>query len=320
MSDTPRFPDDSATSEETQELSSADRTVDLRMVDSDRTVDLRFSDSARRSGRRQPRIGVGWTHGGRSLDTALRQLSGGKVLHASPAGPAMRARRIRRHALLVNTFVPVLPPVTRVLLAVLTVGWVVSLVLFWRWWLEPPHRTDWMRLLINSSLLLYMSAYPILPILRFNKLRTVNPRVPIPELRVAFCVTKAPSEPWDTARRTLEAMLDQDFPYSYDVWICDEDPSEETLAWCRAHGVRVSTRRGQPEYQRDTWPRRKKCKEGNLAYFYDHYGYRDYDVVSQLDCDHIPSPTYLAEMVRPFADDSIGYVAAPSVCDTNADS
>ncbi|TQS40550.1 glycosyltransferase [Cryptosporangium phraense] len=232
----------------------------------------------------------------------------------------MRARRVRRHALLPDTFVPALRPARRVLVHLLTAAWLATLVAFWVWWLRPEHRHGWAGLVINSALLAYLSIYPILPILRFNRITTINPRLRVPDLRVAFCVTKAPSEPWETARTTLEAMLRQDFPSRYDVWICDEDPSDETLRWCSAHGVRVSTRRGQLEYQRETWPRRKKCKEGNLAYFYDHYGYRDYDVVSQLDCDHIPHSSYLREMVRPFADDSIGYVAAPSVCDTNASS
>ncbi|MFI5955293.1 glycosyltransferase family 2 protein [Cryptosporangium sp. NPDC051539] len=265
-------------------------------------------------------VGVGFvTNGTASLEAVIGHLSGGKVLSAPASGPAMRTRRVRRHALLPDTFTPALGPGRRFLVHALTAGWLATLVFFWFWWLQPEHRHGWAGLLINSALLAYLSIYPILPILRFNKITTVNPHLPVPGLRIAFCVTKAPSEPWDTARTTLEAMLRQHFPHPYDVWICDEDPSEETLRWCRQYGVHVSTRRGQPEYQRDTWPRRKKCKEGNLAYFYDHYGYRDYDVVAQLDCDHIPSYTYLAEMVRPFADDSIGYVAAPSVCDTNAD-
>jgi len=82
--------------------------------------------------------------------------------------------------------------------------------------------------------------------------------------------------------------------------------------------VIVATRNGREEYHRTTWPRRTKCKEGNLAYFYDHWGYRNYDVVAQLDCDHRPSRSYLTEVVRPFSDPAIGYVSAPSVCDTNA--
>ena len=60
------------------------------------------------------------------------------------------------------------------------------------------------------------------------------------------------------------------------------------------HGVFVSTRKGRADYHRTTWPRRTRCKEGNLAFFYDHYGYERYDFVVQLDADHVPEPDYLA--------------------------
>ncbi|NBT74301.1 MAG: hypothetical protein EBT14_09015, partial [Betaproteobacteria bacterium] len=84
-----------------------------------------------------------------------------------------------------------------------------------------------------------------------------------------------------------------------------------------ARGVKVSTRREHPGYHNNTWPRRRRCKEGNLAYFYDHYGYEQYDVVVQLDADHRPEPGYLRAMVHPFADPHVGYVSAPSICDRN---
>lgn len=100
--------------------------------------------------------------------------------------------------------------------------------------------------------------------------------------------------------------------------LCDEDPSDSTVRWCTERGIRVSTRRGVEEYHRASWPRRTKCKEGNLAYFYDHWGYREYDVVVQLDADHVPTPGYLESMVRPFTSERVGYVAAPSICDSNA--
>jgi cellulose synthase/poly-beta-1,6-N-acetylglucosamine synthase-like glycosyltransferase len=83
--------------------------------------------------------------------------------------------------------------------------------------------------------------------------------------------------------------------------------------------VRVSTRKGRADYHRPDWPRRTKCKEGNLAFFYDHYGYADYDFVVQLDADHVPTEGYLEEMLRGFADPKVGYVSAPSICDKNAD-
>src|SRR5258706_12755580 len=151
-----------------------------------------------------------------------------------------------------------------------------------------------------------------------NRLRKVNPDIAIPALRVAFAVTHAPSEPWPVVRRTLEAMQAQRYPLPFDVWICSERPTKEILDWCTERGVSVSTRDAEPAYQRENWPRRTRCKDGNLAYFYDCWAYRSYDVVVQLDCDHVPGRGCLAEMVRPFSDPAIGYVAAPSVCDANA--
>jgi cellulose synthase (UDP-forming) len=118
-------------------------------------------------------------------------------------------------------------------------------------------------------------------------------------------------------RETLEAMLAQGYPH--DTWLADEDPALDTLAWCREHGVCVSTRKGVTDYHRQTWPRRTRCKEGNLAYFYDTYGYERYDVVAQLDADHKPAAGYLEAMLRPFADPAVGYVSAPSICDVNAE-
>ncbi|WP_211517311.1 glycosyltransferase family 2 protein [Geodermatophilus africanus] len=206
----------------------------------------------------------------------------------------------------------------RVTVGLLTAGWLTALVAFWAWWFRPERLVTWPGLVLNSALLLYLAIVPGYFMLAVNRLRGVSSQLPVPDVRVAFVVTKAPSEPWPVARATLEAMLAQDFPGAYDVWLCDEDPSESTAAWCRTRDVRVASRRGVPHYHRPHWPRRTRCKEGNLSWFYDNWGYADYDVVAQLDCDHVPGPTYLAEMVRPFADPAIGYVAAPSICDRNA--
>jgi cellulose synthase (UDP-forming) len=38
----------------------------------------------------------------------------------------------------------------------------------------------------------------------------------------------------------------------------------------------------------------------------------------QLDADHRPSQGYLDEMLRPFRDPAVGYVSAPSLCDSNS--
>ena len=128
--------------------------------------------------------------------------------------------------------------------------------------------------------------------------------------------TRAPSEPFAIVKHTLESMLAQRYPH--DTWLADEAPTEEIYEWCKVHGVQVSTRHNVVEYHRHCWPKRTKCKEGNLAYFYDHYGYREYDFVIQLDADHVPEAGYLEAMLRPFVVNDVGYVSAPSICDKNA--
>ncbi|MET9516843.1 glycosyltransferase [Streptomyces sp. NPDC002994] len=244
----------------------------------------------------------------------LARISDGNVVRITDAGPVFEhpypVRTVRQ-----ATFVPVLPVRDRAALWAIAGGWGASFLWFWSWWLQPEHRAGWAGLIVNSLLLLYLTALPCYFFVTALRLRRVDPALPIPPVAVAFAVTRAPSEPWPTVRHTLEAMLAQDYPYAYDVWLCDEDPTEEIEQWCRQRRVQVSCRRGVIPYHRAGWPRRTRCKEGNLAYFYDHCGYWRYTVVAQLDCDHVPAPTYLAEMVRPFDDPAIGYVAAPSVCD-----
>ncbi|MHB1596608.1 MAG: glycosyltransferase family 2 protein [Streptosporangiaceae bacterium] len=253
----------------------------------------------------------------RDMVRDLISLADGSIRTIEDIGPVLAPRPTPRRRLSARTLAMALSRRDRFVVAVLSLAWAVSVAVFWMWWLEPVHRAGLLGLLLNSAVLAYVSLFPFFFVVGANRLRRLSPEVTVPDLRVAFVVTRAPSEPWELAKTTLRAMLTQRFPLEYDVWLCDERPDEAVLAWCALNGVKVSTRNGVASYHRATWPRRTKCKEGNLAYFYDHWGYRDYDVVAQLDCDHEPSPTYLAEMVRGFADPAVGYVAAPSVCDSN---
>jgi cellulose synthase/poly-beta-1,6-N-acetylglucosamine synthase-like glycosyltransferase len=217
------------------------------------------------------------------------------------------------------------PTTTRVLtgrsraeyVAGLTV-WLAALVWFWAWWFEAVHFIRLSGFLIAT--LVFAWSTTLLPayfigVFLFAR-RPHGPLALPADSRVAMVVTKAPSEPFEVVAKTLKAMIAQDVPH--DTWLADEAPSAETLDWCARHGVKVSTRAGVADYHRQTWPRRTRCKEGNLAFFYDHYGYDRYDFVAQLDADHVPEPGYLREMLRPFADPAVGYVSAPSICDSNA--
>lgn len=253
----------------------------------------------------------------RGMALAIARLSVGRVREITRYGPVISPGK-RDKRLLKATFRRQLSRADQVVIAFLSLMWGGCLIDFWYWWLEPGHQTTLYGSILNSIALVYLTIFPVFFVVAVNRLRNVSHRVPVPKLRVAFVVTRAPSEPWDVAKATLTAMLSQEFPQPYDVWLADERPTREILEWCAQNSVIISTRDGVAEYHRQTWPRRTKCKEGNLAFFYDHWGYDGYDVVAQLDCDHVPSATYLAEMVRPFADPAVGYVSAPSMCDTNA--
>jgi cellulose synthase (UDP-forming) len=196
-------------------------------------------------------------------------------------------------------------------------GWAAALTVLWSWWLQPGHRLDTFWFVVNSAVLAWVTLMPAYLLFVLGRGRIPNPAISLPTgRRVAMVVTKVPAEPWPMVQYTLLAMLRQ--PYPHDTWLADEDPSPETSAWCAANGVSISTRRDCAAYHRPEWPRRRRCKEGNLAYFYDHYGYSQYDFVVQLDADHVPAPTYLEEMLRPFVDTKVGYVSAPSICSRNA--
>jgi len=195
--------------------------------------------------------------------------------------------------------------------------WAAALLYFWLWWFEPAnHHHLWGSVLL-TTVLIWVTLLPLYFIVLFFRARRPVGNLSLPEgSRIAMVVTKAPSEPFDVVAETMRAMLMQDVPH--DTWLADEDPSPETTAWCLEHGVLISTRKGCADYHRKVWPRRTRCKEGNLAFFYDHYGYEHYDFVAQLDADHVPEQGYLREMLRPFADPAVGYVSAPSICDRNA--
>jgi len=197
--------------------------------------------------------------------------------------------------------------------------WLALIVVFWSWWLDPDNRVSPLKYGVATGVLAWLS------FLQFYfisiALRAVKPSASLEGLRgarVAMVVTKTPSEPFEVVERTLRAMLAQEV--DHDTWLADEDPTPEVEAWCAEQGVQISTRRGVADYHRDAWPRRTRCKEGNLAYFYDVYGYDRYDFVVQMDADHSPEPGYLREMLRPFADSDVGYVSAPSMCARNTGS
>jgi len=180
-----------------------------------------------------------------------------------------------------------------------------------------PSQLVW--LVFFTGFLLTDSVFHIWQLTIAHNLAVVDTSVEISGLRVAMIVTKAPSEPWSVVQATLKAMIAQDIDgYPYDVWLADEDPSSETKEWCLDQGVRISSRKDVEEYNNVDWPRRRKCKEGNLMYFYDKWGYDRYDVVFQFDSDHAPTPSYLKNSLPAFMDPAVNYVAMPNINKTGS--
>ncbi len=200
----------------------------------------------------------------------------------------------------------------------LTLIWLVLLLHFYHWWFDPDHRVSLALFTLNTLPVLWFTLLPAYFLYFMLRARVPNPQLPLPaDWRVAMIVTKVPAEPLTVIQETLKGMLRQHYPA--DIWLADEDPAPDTLAWCHAHHVRICSRKDINDYHRPHWPRKARCKEGNLAHFYDKFGYEHYDFVIQMDADHIPQRDYLENMLRPFVDPRIGYVTAPSICDLNAD-
>ena len=176
--------------------------------------------------------------------------------------------------------------------AALCAAWAVAVMYFWVWWLDPAHFVGWVPFLFATIPLLWLHGLQLFFVyVLLHASRSAAPD-PVPgQWRVAMIVTKTPSEPFEVLRRTLEAMLAQDYPHH--TWLADEDPDPETRDWCSRHGVRISTRKGVTAYHQPVWPRRTRCKEGNLAYFYDFSADENYDIVSHVDADRVPRLEYL---------------------------
>src|SRR6185312_13775818 len=94
----------------------------------------------------------------------------------------------------------------------LVCAWIVAQLFFWTWWVKDDHVVTLVGMLINSFLLIWTTFLPAWFLFFLNRVKQTNPALALPEGRVAMIVTKAASEPWSVVRKTLEAMLGQEFP------------------------------------------------------------------------------------------------------------
>jgi hypothetical protein len=139
------------------------------------------------------------------------------------------------------------------------------------------------------------------------------PMRPQPGLRVAVLTTIVPGkEPVELVMTTLRAMTRIRHDGPMDVWLLDEGDDPEVRRRCEEIGVRHFSRKGRPEWNQPSGPFRAKTKHGNHnAWRQEHE--LDYDVVAQMDPDHVPYPNFLERVLGYFADPDTAFVVAPQV-------
>lgn len=139
------------------------------------------------------------------------------------------------------------------------------------------------------------------------------PMVPEPGLRIAMLTTIVPAkEPLDVVERSLKAMQKVRYPGQVDIWILDEGNDPRVKAMAKKLGVKHFSRRGRPEFNQPDGPFRAKTKAGNhnaWRFTHEHV----YDVVAQMDPDHVPLPSFLERTVGYFRDPDVAFVVAPQV-------
>ncbi|MFC4149502.1 glycosyltransferase family 2 protein [Micromonospora mangrovi] len=132
-------------------------------------------------------------------------------------------------------------------------------------------------------------------------------------LRVALLTTIVPSkEPLDVAERTLRRMTQIVYCGRVDVWILDEGDDPAVRAMAARLGVRHFSRKGRPEYNQPSGEFRARTKSGNHnAWRAEHEHH--YDVVANVDPDHVPLPNFLERTLGYFRDPDVAFVVTPQV-------
>jgi cellulose synthase (UDP-forming) len=134
-------------------------------------------------------------------------------------------------------------------------------------------------------------------------------------LKVAVLTTIVPGkEPFNLVAETLLEMkrINPGKGNTLDVWLLDEGNDSYIKAECKKMGVNHFSRKGVAEWNTGPGPFRTKTKHGN------HNAWRSmhenkYDIVAQMDPDHVPKKNFLSRTLGYFTDPDVAFVVAPQV-------
>lgn len=171
---------------------------------------------------------------------------------------------------------------------------------------------------------------------------------PPKKLRVAFATTRAPGEPIEMVRTTLQAAKEVRYrDGTVDVWLLDETADKQLKAMCKELSVHYFSRRGIPAWNTPKpHPRRvkralmmlahrlsfgkvaqpkkarrpnpflaAKSKHGNFNAWRRHLAKKGvtYDILAGVDTDQVPEPNYLERLLGYFRDKDVAYAVGPQV-------
>lgn len=208
----------------------------------------------------------------------------------------------------------------------LVLGWIVTNVFFWYWWLQRDHSGNPVLFGLMSFAFFYEAT--VLPSFytfylgNMRRPESVNVRAIDPNIvkKVAVISLTVPgSEDIEIVKQQLIAMKQIDYPH--ESWILvDKEHSPEIQAIAREVGIFYFSRHDVATWGTEqvkwwnqaTPPFKAKTKAGNVNSWIDAFGSR-YSHFTQLDIDHKPLPAYLHKVLGYFLDAKVKWVQAPSV-------
>jgi Glycosyltransferase like family 2 len=140
-------------------------------------------------------------------------------------------------------------------------------------------------------------------------MRRPRPKPPREGWRVGVATTVVPeAEPLEMLEETLRSLITMDYPH--DTWVLDEGDDVRVQALCTRLGARHFSRKLLPQYQAAHGRFQARSKHGNYNAWLKEHGWAQYDLIVNVDPDHVPAPTFLHEVLGYFDDPQIGYVQA----------
>jgi cellulose synthase (UDP-forming) len=175
-------------------------------------------------------------------------------------------------------------------------------------------QADWRAHPVLLGSLTLLLAYNV-AIQQFRWFLLLNMRRPAPQppragWRVGVATTFVPgAEPLEMLEVTVQALVAMAYPH--DTWVLDEGDDARVQALCTRLGARHFSRQSLAPYQTAEGRFQARSRHGNYNAWLAEHGFAHYDLIMNIDPDHVPAPTFLHEVLGYFDDPTVGYVQAP---------